>query len=181
MYRDSLELLKKNKVKFEKGLTAKEVLQIEKNFDIVFPVSLREFLMTELPVSKGFCNWRNLDKENIENIKNMLNQPIQYIYDMPQEVYWCEDWGEEPEDEKNFDNEVKKRLEKAPKLIPIYLHRYMPMLGNENPPIISVHGADVIYMGKDLNDYFMVEYGEKKQTDISFNSIKSIPFWSDLM
>lgn len=181
MYRDSLELLKKNKVKFEEGLTTKEVLQIEKIYDIIFPESLREFLMTELPVSKGFYNWRNQDKENIENIKNMLIQPIQYIKDMPQEVYWCEDWGEEPEEEDDFDNEVKQRLEKAPKLIPIYLHRYMPMLDNENPPIISVHGADVIYMGKDLKDYFMVEYAMKKQKDINFNSIKSIPFWTDLM
>lgn len=56
-------------------------------------MSLRTFLMTELPVSKRFYNWRNLEKENIESIKDMLNQPIQYIHDMPQEVYWCEEWG----------------------------------------------------------------------------------------
>lgn len=108
MYRDSVELLKKNNIKFEKGLTADEVLRIEKNYDIIFPMSLRAFLMTALPVSKEFYNWRNKDKENIENIKNMLNQPIQYIYDMPEEIYWCEDWGEEPENEEDFKDEVKK-------------------------------------------------------------------------
>ncbi|MDD8048716.1 MAG: SMI1/KNR4 family protein [Thomasclavelia sp.] len=181
MYKDSIELLKKNNVTFEKGLSADEILQIEKQYDISFPTSLRKFLMTELPVSKGFYNWRNFDIENIKYIKNMIKQPIQYINDMPQEIYWCEDWGKEPENLESFKDEVKKRLAKAPKLIPIYSHRYMPMLDNENPPIISVHGGDVIYMGKDLYDYFMVEYGSKKQTEISFSSIKSIPFWSDIM
>lgn len=89
--------------------------------------------------------------------------------------------GEEPEDAEIFKMEVRKRLEVAPQLIPVFTHRYIPMVFGDNPPIISVHGADVIYMGKDLNDYFMVEYGMKKQTDISFNSITPIPFWSDLM
>lgn len=181
MYRDSVELLKKNNIKFEKGLTADEVLQIEKNYDIIFPMSLREFLMTALPVSKEFYNWRNKDKENIENIKNMLNQPIQYIYDMPKEIYWCEDWGEEPENEEDFKDEVKKRLKKAPKLIPIYSHRYMPMIDNENPPIISIHGSDVIYYGEDLQDFFKVEFGEKDQNTIKFENINTVPFWTDIM
>lgn len=83
-------------------------------------MSLRTFLMTVLPVSKEFYNWRNRDKENIENIKNMLNQPIQYKYDMPEDIYWCEDWGKEPENEEDYQNEVKKRLKKAPKLIPFW-------------------------------------------------------------
>lgn len=58
--------------------------------------------MTALPVSKEFYNWRNKDKENIENFKNMLNQPVQYIYNMSEDIYWCEDWGEEPENEKEL-------------------------------------------------------------------------------
>lgn len=181
MYKDSIELLKKNNIKFEDGLTSDEVLQIEKCYNIIFPMSLRTFLMTALPVSKEFYNWRNKDKENIEKIKNMLNQPIQYIYDMPEDIYWCEDWGEEPENEEDFKFKVKKRLKKAPKLIPIYSHRYMPMFDNENPPIISVHGADVIYYGEDLQDFFKIEFGEKDQNTMEFEKINTIPFWTDIM
>lgn len=181
MFKESIELLKEKGVIFEDGLTINEIAQIEKIYDILLPTSLREFLMMALPVSKGFYNWRNKEQENVERIKDTINQPQKYIMEMPEEVYWCEDWGEEPEDEDIFKMEVKKRLGVSPKLIPVFAHRYIPMIFNENPPIISVHGADVIYMGKDLNDYFMVEYGIKKQTNISFNSIESIPFWSDLM
>lgn len=181
MYKDSVKLMKKNNVIFEKGLIGNEVLQIEKTYNITFPVSLRNFLMTELPVSKGFCNWRNMNKTNIQDIKNKINYPIQYIYNMPYEVYWCDNWGKEPENKINFKNEVIKRLEKAPKLIPVFSHRYIPIIDNLDPPIISVHGTDIIYVGKDLRDYFMVEYEIKKQNDISFNDIKPIPFWTDLI
>lgn len=72
-------------------------------------------------------------------------------------------------------------MKKAPKLIPIYSHRYMPMIDNENPPIISIHGSDVIYYGEDLQDFFKVEFGEKDQNTIKFENINTIPFWTDIM
>jgi hypothetical protein len=176
-----LDLLKEKKIEFENGLTVDEVVQIEKIYGIVFPMSLRDFLMTALPVSKGFYNWRNREQGNVEYIKNMINQPIRYIMDMPEEVYWCEDWGEEPKDEDNFKSEVRKRLKMAPKLVPVYSHRYIPMLSSENVPIISVHGVDIIYYGEDIEDYFKVEFGDKEQNAINFENIKPIPFWTDIM
>lgn len=181
MYKESINLLKEKRIEFESGLTSDEVAQIEKIYEIVFPKSLQEFLMTVLPVSKGFYNWRNREEENVEYIKNIINQPIRYINDMPEEVYWCEDWGEEPEDGENFKNEVKKRLEAAPKLIPVFSHRYVPMVSNENPPIISVHGVDIIYYGENIQDYFKIEFGEKDQNTINFENIYPIPFWTDIM
>ena len=96
MYQESLNLLKTQGIEMENGLTFAEVVQIEKIYKIEFPKSLRDFLMIALPVSKGFYNWRNKEEGNIENIKNTINQPIRYINNMPEEVYWCEDWGEEP-------------------------------------------------------------------------------------
>lgn len=181
MFKESIDLLKERKVEFEKGLTIDEVVQIEKIYEIVFPMSLRDFLMTTLPVSKGFYNWRNREQGNVEYIKNIISQPIRYITDMPEEVYWCEDWGVEPDNEDDFKSEVKKRLKIAPKLIPIFSHRYMPMIPSKNPPVISVHGVDIIYYGENIEDYFRVEFGEKDQNKISFENIKPIPFWTDIM
>ena len=133
MYQESLNLLKTQGIEMENGLTFAEVVQIEKIYKIEFPKSLRDFLMIALPVSKGFYNWRNKEEGNIENIKNTINQPIRYINNMPEEVYWCEDWGEEPEEEDTFKEEVKKRLRIAPKLVPVFSHRYMPIISNKNP------------------------------------------------
>lgn len=181
MYKESIDLLREKEIKFEKGLTVDEVMQMEKIYELIFPKSLRDFLMTALPVSKGFYNWRNKEEKNIEYIKNMIKQPIRYINDMPEEVYWCEDWGEEPEEEDTFKKEVRKRLRVAPKLVPVFSHRYMPIIFNENPPIISVHGVDIIYYGADIQDYFKVEFGKKDQNTIDFEAISPIPFWTDIV
>lgn len=176
-----INLLIAKNIVFEVGLTFDEIARIEEIYGIIFPRRLQNFLMTALPISEGFYNWRNTKKENIAYIKSKMNQPATYINEMPKEIYWCENWGEEPEDEEAFTREVKKRLGVAPKLIPIFSHRYMPVIGNDNPPIISVHGGDVIYMGENLDSYFKVEFGGKDQKKIKFSKINPISFWSDLM
>lgn len=181
MYEESLDLLKAHSVEFENGLTINEIVQIEKVYNIVFPDSLREFLMTVLPISEGFYNWRNMEHRNVDYIKRIISQPIKYIQDMPKEIYWCDDWGQEPENEVDLKEEVLKRLKKAPKLVPIFSHRYMPIITMENPPILSIHGVDIIYYGKDLEDYFKVEFGKKEQNSIEFDKIEPIQFWTDIM
>lgn len=181
MYEESLALLEACGVEFEEGLTFNEVTQIEELYEIKFPESLLLFLTKALPVSKGFYNWRNTEVENINCIKKIINQPLQYINDMPEEIYWCEDWGKAPENEKVLKKEVRQRLSKAPKLIPIFSHRYMPMTLEKNPPIISVHGIDVIYYGEDIEDYFKIEFGGKDPNSIKYQNIKKIQFWTDIM
>lgn len=181
MFESSVDILKREEIELEDGLTADEVVQVEKTYGIVFPKSLRDFLMVALPVSDGFYNWRNREQKNIEYIKNVISRPMSYIHRMPEEVYWCEDWGEEPADIEVFKGEVIERLGTAPKLIPVYLHRYMPMVPDENPPIMSVHGVDIIYYGADLQDFFKVQFGGKDQSAINFESIRPVSFWTDLI
>lgn len=181
MYEKSIKLLKTSGVEFENGLTCKELQTIKNIYGVIFPNSLKLFLMNQLPVSKGFYNWRNFTKENIAFITKAIEYPIRYIENYPDEVYWCDDWGDEPKNVNIFAKEVKKRILNAPKVVPIYEHRYMPMVKNENPPILSIHGIDVIYYGQNLEDYFRVEFGVKNQNAIDFNSIEPILFWSDIM
>ncbi|WP_165251684.1 SMI1/KNR4 family protein [Adlercreutzia sp. ZJ304] len=181
MYEQSVDLLKRRGIELESGLAADEIVQIEKIYEIVFPKSLRDFLMAALPVSNGFYDWRNGEQKNIERIKDAISRPMRDIHDTPEEVYWCEDWGEEPADEEVFKREVIERLKTAPKLIPVYFHRYMPMVSDENPPIMSVCGGDIIYYGADIQDYFEVEFDGKDQGAIDFESICPVPFWTDLV
>ena len=181
MYENSLNLLKTKGIEFERGLTLDELKQIENIYQIKFPSSLRKFLMMALPISKGFYNWRNIQNDNIRFIKDVINKPLLDIYNMANEVYWCNDWGEEPADEAVTTRKVRERLKDAPKLLPVYAHRYIPMILDENPPVISIHDLDVIYYGINLEDYFCVEFGSKTQNEIEFEKIRPIPFWSDIM
>ena len=180
MYEDILKLLREREVLIDSGLTIKEIETIEQTYDIHFPHSLKEFLMQALPVSRGFYNWRDLGEENVAKIKRAITWPVEMVHEDAEEVYWCERWGEKPTERNEFVREVRERLRTAPKLIPIYGHRYMPMEGC-NPPVLSVYGVDIIYYGRDLRDYFEVEFGSKKQSEIDFKEILNVPFWSDIM
>jgi len=181
MYEESIKLLKLHGVEFETGLTIEEIVKIEDVYKIKFPKSLKEFLMIALPISKGFYNWRNLEQDNVMFIKEIINRPTEDVDELAEEVYWCNDWGEEPKDEVNIALIVRERLKRAPKLMPIYGHRYIPVIPEDNPPIISIHDTDIIYFGENLEDYFKVEFGGKEQGKIEFKNINPIPFWSDIM
>ena len=181
MFEDSIKLLNDKGVLFTKGLSNDEFRTIESIYNIIFPQSLKSFLMEKMPVSKGFYNWRDMSEDNILYLKNVINMPFDNIYNMADDVYWCDDWGDEPCDKTVFINKVREQLKKAPKLLPIYSHRYIPITSDNNPPVLSVHAADIIYYGVDIEDYFNIEFGEKKQKDIQFETIKHIEFWSDIM
>ena len=181
MYRENITMLKHPEIKTEVGISQEELKKIEELYGIRFPQSLREFLMEALPVSEGFYNWRDFSKENISAIKNVIAAPVEALKELAEEAEWCESWGKEPESVEEKAAEVKKRLQKAPVLIPVYAHRYMPMVETDNPPVLSVHGTDVIYYGEDLADYFEVEFGHKKQEDIALERILPKPFWSEIM
>lgn len=168
-------------IKVENGLSVEEINEIEERYSIKFPKALRLFYMSVLPVSEGFYNWRDTSPENVEYIKNAINEPFVEFEENAEEVYWNDEWGEEPENTEDIGKYVLSKIGDAPKLIPIYSHRYMPMGISDNPPVISVYGVDVIYYGVDLSDYLQIEFGFKKPSDIDCSSIQKIPFWSEVM
>lgn len=181
MYKESIKLLRSHGIQVEAGLTYDEVGKIEKIYSIQFPKSLKAFLMEGVPISDGYYNWRNFKTDNIEYIKRVIYRPVKYIEDYPEEVEWYKEWGKEPEVVSNRIQIVKERLMDAPTLLPIYAHRYMPEGLDENPPVISVMGVDIIFYGENLVEYFKVEFGEKKHAEINCKIIKPIPFWSDII
>ena len=180
MYTEIISFLAACGVDFAPGLAQDEVERIEKIYGIQFPKSLRTFLMEALPVSAGFYNWRDFQPTNINRIKQVMNLPAKQIQEYAQEVEWNEEWGEKPDNLEDLEQVVRKRLECAPRLMPVYAHRYIPVMASDDPPIISVHDTDVIYYGKNLADYFEVEFG-KKLSEINVLSIEPIPFWSEIM
>ena len=180
-YEKSINLLKAKGVEFEAGLTDVEMGKIESTYKIEFPKSLKIFLMTVLPVSRGFYNWRNFEEDNIRFIKMVMNRPIEDVCELAEEIYWCDDWGEKPKDEVDIGRVVRNKLKNAPILLPIYGHRYIPVISVDNLPVISVHGIDIIYYGQDLEDYFEVEFGAKEQEAICFENFQPISFWTDII
>ena len=182
MIKDAIEIMERVGIEIEPGLSAEEFKKIESVYGISFPEKWKELLMMVLPISKGFYNWRDFSTENISYIKSILNQPFEGIAGYANEVEWCEQWGDSPGDSEKIAIEVKWRLRDAPKLIPVYSHRFVPMIDSNDPPVLSVHGTDVIRYGNDLEDYFRREFLKAKKNNTQLaEEIEFIPFWSEIM
>ena len=72
MYLEIIKLLKDKGIKLDAGLTQNELEKIYEIYNIKFPLSLKSFLTTALPVSGGFYDWRNFSSEKVTKIKNIM-------------------------------------------------------------------------------------------------------------
>jgi hypothetical protein len=182
MYTRLIEKMSKKGVVFEKGLTKDEIKKVENQYSIIFPEELKNFYTMALPVSKGFYNWRDMSQENLFFINNAIDFPRKLLYENIDDIYWPEEWDEEPSTIQDKREILINRLSKAPQLIPIYSHRYLPSIyGEIQIPIMSIHGADIIYYGENLSSYFEIEFGIKSCSDIKYDDIPYITFWGDLL
>ena len=113
----------------------------------------------------------------------MLKWPIEgVLFDVEHNSFWLNAWGTQPIKLRIKIETARQQMESAPKLIPIYAHRYISSTPNEaGNPVYSVHQTDVIFDGQDIWEYFEVEFKEKNQQSIEFGKIKHIPFWHDLI
>lgn len=182
-YHDIIFKLKNKGIIFDKGLSLAEIAEIEKRFCITFPAELVQLYSIELPVSDGFYNWRNINEDNIRHINEVLNMPLQgLIFDLQSNNFWCDEFGKKPESIEDARNMLIEHYKRAPQMIPIYGHRYMPFLPNEtNIPVFSIVQSDIIYYGIDLVSYLEIEFGFKQYIEIVQANIRYINFWSDIL
>jgi hypothetical protein len=174
---DLIELLKnaQRRVAFSDGLTDIEVARTEETYGFRFPVDLRNFLQTALPIGFPFPDWR---AEDDPNVREMLRWPLHGIlFDVEQNDFWLPEWGAKPSRIEDAKAIAKENTSRAPRLIPIYSHRMMPDLPLQSGnPVLSVYQTDIIYYGFDLDDYFRHEFelpGRKPWP----SEIRSIAFW----
>ena len=154
MWENTIELLKKKGVIVDKGLSDAEIGQIEQLYKIRVPQILQDLWKEGLPISKSFYNWRDFTPRNIGKIKSAMDKPFNDIRELAGEADWNGDWGEMPASSGDIADFIRKKADAAPRLIPIYGHRYMPAAAVENPPVFSICGLDVIIYGSDLEAYF---------------------------
>lgn len=181
MYQKLFELLKTKGVQFDKGLSVKEIDIIEKEYHINFTDELKQMYKVALPISHGFYNWRDQSINNVAMIKNVMKSPMFEVLDEIDDVEWCEKWGQEPKEKSERQYIIKELLSEAPKLIPLRGHRYLASLNDEPNPVLSICGLDIIYYGECLSSYLEIEFKLKSRSNMKYENINSVPFWSDLL
>ena len=173
----------------EPGLSDVEVKAAEAAYRVHFPPDLRDVLQTALPVdSRGHKadshmvpNWRDLSDFRTFG---RLNWPwLGAVFDIERgaDRGWLAAWGPPPPDLPSWIRRFGDRFDAAPRLIPIYSHRYIPqepsLAGN---PVFSVHQLDVICYGSDLANYLVREFFRSPDSERpDFGEIRDIPFWSE--
>jgi len=156
------------------GYTAAELDDAQARFALRFPPDLVALLRARRPAS-GY-NWTGPE----DPIRRALAWPLAGLLFDVENGLWRPEWGERPADAEERAECLAALLAAAPPLIPILGHRYLPAepfaAGN---PVLSVYQSDIIYYGRDLEDYFTHEFGG--DTGPVTEPVRRIRFWSDII
>lgn len=181
MYKSLIQELMSKGVLFDKGLSKIEVEEIEKRYNIHFPSELLKLYLVALPISFGFYNWRDVSEKNVNRIKHALTRPTNNLKEETSEIDWSDNWGKEPDNEEQREKIILSKVQAAPRVIPVFGHRYMAQIDGSENPVFSIHGADIICYGKNLFTYLQAEFGITKLPQILLNELTYVPFWSDFL
>jgi len=164
----------------EPGLSEAELAAIEAEFAFKFPPDLRLVLSLGLPSGGGFPPWR--DKSQRDELTGRLSWPLEGMqFDIEKNAFWYPRWGARPADIEEAKDLAAREVAKVPKLIPVYIHRYLPAEPCEaGNPVLSVHQTDIICYGADLADYVKREFGWLRPLDTP-DPTRRIRFWSDII
>ena len=160
------------------GYTSTELDDIQARWDLRFPPDLVDLLRRQRPLigGPGSFDWIT---EDAVAIRERLDWPFEsFWFDIEHNGVWWSDWGERPEALAAQYEIAHAVLAAAPKLIPLFGHRYLPQTpGEAGNPVFSVHQSDVIIYGADLADWIARERdGWSERTPAQ---PKEIRFWSD--
>ncbi|HEX5228254.1 MAG TPA: hypothetical protein VFW44_11115 [Bryobacteraceae bacterium] len=158
------------------GYTQTELEDVQAKWGFRFPPDLLERLREERTIIPGDdFDWITTPDEKI---KDVLGWPLEgFLFDVQHGLWWP-DWGDRPVDEASVEGRFREIFSAAPKLLPVYGHRYIPEEPHEGGnPIFSVWQMDVIYYGADLSDYVDREM-RATEFDAGWPRLKQIRFWS---
>lgn len=156
------------------GYTAAELERAQALFQITFPPDLIQLLRDRRPV--GGPDWNNE-----QMVRSLLAWPFEgLLFDVEENGLWWAEWEDRPDTAEERAEILRAVVGRAPRLIPIFGHRYLPATPNHaGNPVFSVYQSDVIHYGADLGDYInREENGWDCQPWPS--ALREIEFWSDL-
>ncbi|HEY8971767.1 MAG TPA: hypothetical protein VIM64_21850 [Puia sp.] len=100
------------------------------------------------------------------------------VFDM-EHGFWLKQWGIKPDNTEEQLRTARQYYDSWPRLIPIYIHRYIPSAPPEaGNPIFSVYQMDIIYYGMNLANYLSCEFRFDLPDDFIIpEKPKPITFW----
>jgi hypothetical protein len=159
------------------GLSEGELDAVEDEFGFHFADDHRAFLGAGLPVGRGWPDWRDGDRAQLWE---RLALPVEgVLFDVAQSDFWYDGWGTRPPSPEAALDAAKAGLLTAPRMIPVYSHRYLPAgRGASGHPVLSLYRTDATVHGADLDDYLFQEFGIGTPGE---PRRPTVTFWSSLV
>ncbi|KAL2241678.1 uncharacterized protein LOC105155205 [Sesamum indicum] len=147
--------LKSSGIPVQPGLTESEFAVAEAEFGFAFPPDLKAVLSAGLPLGAGFPDWRSSGSARL-HLRASIDLPIASIsFHIARNALWSKSWGPRPSDPEKALKIARNALKRAPLLIPVFNHCYIPcnpcLAGN---PIFYVDENRIFCCGFDLSDFF---------------------------
>ncbi|KAF3603139.1 hypothetical protein F2Q69_00036117 [Brassica cretica] len=143
-----------SRIQVQLGLTDAEFARAEAEFAFSFPPDLRAVLSAGLPVGAGFPDWRSSGARL--HLRAMIDLPIAAVsFQIARNTLWSKSWGPRPSDPEKALRVARNALKRAPLLIPIFDHCFIPcspsLAGN---PVFYIDETRIFCCGSDLSDFF---------------------------
>ncbi|CAH9069374.1 unnamed protein product [Cuscuta europaea] len=147
--------LKNSGIRVEVGLSESEFARTEAEFKFAFPPDLKAILSAGLPLGNGFPDWRSYGAARLQLRASIDLSIAAMSFHVARNDLWSKSWGLRPSDPEKAIKFARNALRKAPLLIPIFNHCYIPC----NPslarnPIFYVDENRIYCCGLDLSDFF---------------------------
>ncbi|KAL8528678.1 hypothetical protein ACS0TY_006216 [Phlomoides rotata] len=147
--------LKNSGIRVLSGLSDSEFALAEAEFGFEFPPDLKAVLSAGLPVGAGFPDWRSSGSARLQ-LRGAIDLPVASIsFHIARNALWSKSWGNRPSDPEKSLKIARNALKRAPLLIPVFNHCYIPcnpcLAGN---PIFYVDENKIFCCGFDLSDFF---------------------------
>ena len=183
-----IKRMKEAGIVFLRGLDEAELSRAEEMVNIRFPASLREVLRLGLPVGWGdyppdlFPRWNDFTAENVERLRDWIEQPVQWLKrDVDRNGFWADSWGAKPEDAEKTTARFDEIAAQAPRLIPLFGHRFtVSGTFSDDPPIFSSVGMDTIRYGSNFDGWIRAEL-DRDWTGGNKETVPRVPFWDDVV
>jgi hypothetical protein len=178
-----LRMLQCRDVALAPGLSEQELRHAEDAHRFRFPPDLRSFLTCAVPISApsmSFPDWR---RPGSPELVDRFSWPFTGIaWDIEHNAFWWKAWGPRPAALPEAIAIAKDAVGRAPVLIPVAGHRYLPeQPGIAGNPVLSVHQTDIIHYGLDLRRYLACEFAGLDHAEAVSGEPRRIAFWSDFM
>ncbi len=139
----------------------------------------------ELSTRPAFYNWQEGTKEVREAYTNLMDG---ILFDVEQNDLWFSSWGKRPTTLEERKDIVQELMMKAPKLIPVFGHRFLLAEPSRiNNPVLSIMQSDIIIYQDTLRNYFIDEFltpdfiVEEQSSQKDYEEYKKIPFWGEFL